>query len=82
MISDEAVEAAAKYLSERFFWNGALVNEVAREVLEAAAPHILAPFVEALKVERKRSELLLEIHRTPEESARQAETNPYRSSAS
>ena len=40
VISDEAVEAAAKYLGERFFWNSPLLNEVAREVLDAAAPYM------------------------------------------
>ena len=42
MIPDEAVEAAAKYLTEKFNWNGELVPATAREVLEAAAPHLMA----------------------------------------
>jgi acyl-CoA reductase-like NAD-dependent aldehyde dehydrogenase len=42
VIPDEAVEAAAKALGDRFFWNGPLLPEVAREVLEAAAPHLLS----------------------------------------
>ena len=42
MIPDEAVEAAAKYLAEKFNWNGALVPVTAREVLEAAASHLMA----------------------------------------
>jgi len=41
-ISDEAVEAVAKYLGERFFWDSPLLSEVAREVLDAAAPILLS----------------------------------------
>ena len=35
-----------------------------------AAPNMLAPLIEALKVERMKVELLLELKRTPEEAAR------------
>jgi hypothetical protein len=42
-ISEDAVDAAEKYLAERFKWNGALLRETAREVVEATAPHLMAP---------------------------------------
>jgi hypothetical protein len=41
VIPEAAVEAAKEYLADRFFWNGPLLDEVARELLEAAAPHTL-----------------------------------------
>ena len=42
MIPAEAVEAAAKYLAEKFNWNGELLPETARAALEAAAPYMLS----------------------------------------
>jgi hypothetical protein len=75
-ISDEAVEAAAKYLGERFFWNGPLLPEVAREVLEAAAPHLMAAAWDEAMQDAD-DEGYLYAHQSDAMKAR----NPYRSAA-
>jgi hypothetical protein len=54
--SDEAIEAAS--------WHGRRPPRPTRShtpPIEAAAPHLTGPLVDALKVERKRIELLLEV---------------------
>ena len=85
-VSDEAVEAAAKahYGASKATrpWDeiAPMVRRIGlkkmRAALEAAAPHLMAPFVAALKVERQRVELLLELQRKPGESAEQQLSTP------